>query len=159
MVSSHFPPRPLGQWREVRGEKRGCKLLQERSWCWRSPCPAMQFHLSTSSFSSSPPAHLAAPRTLIWRENKNVFISQERRRTLEWNHRVKAQKGILGPHTGCCGAIFSPSTVSLSALIFNFKVHSFNLILSSFVKFQCFLLFQNQMSYSYPVSMFWTLGK
>lgn len=47
------------------------------------------------------------PRTLIWRENKNVFISQERRRTLEWNHRVKAQKGIPGPHTACCGAIFS----------------------------------------------------
>lgn len=109
ICSSRFPPHSLGQWRGVRGEKWGCVLLQERSWCCRSSCPAMEFLLSASSFSSSPPAHLAAPRTLIWRENKNVFISQERRRTLEWNHRVKAQKGILGPHTACCGAIFSSS--------------------------------------------------
>lgn len=124
ICSSHFPPHSLGQWRGVKGENWGCELLQERSWCCQSSCPAMEFLLSTSSFSYSPPAHLAAPRTLIWRENKNAFISQERRRTPEWNHRVKAQKGILGPHTASWGAIFSSSILHRSAFSFILKLHS-----------------------------------
>lgn len=93
---------PAGHGWGFRGERRGCGLLlqEEKSWCWRSPRPTLLVQSQKRGASSSSPlAHLAAPRMLIWKENKNVFISQERRRT-----RVKTQRGVLGPHTACCWA-------------------------------------------------------
>ena len=122
--------------RGVKGEVAGCSswrrgagvggpLAQPLSLVWVESSLLLLLPAPPSS-----PAHLAAPRTLIWRENKNVFISQERRRTLKWNHRVKAQRGILGPHTG--GASVGTDT-------FLFALYSRPLFLFFLCSFSCVL--------------------
>lgn len=88
--NSSSPPRlsvPEIRGQRVKGERRGCGLPLSPVEELVSAAPSDQPHGlvwgEEGASSSAPPEHLAAPRTLIWRENKNVFISQERRRTLE----------------------------------------------------------------------------
>jgi len=119
-LSTPLPiPQVRGEESEVKGEVMGCLS------CRRSPRLAPQYRLRGEEPPPPPPpprAHLAAPRRLIWRENKNVFISQGRRRTLELNYRVKTQRGSLGltqpAARGCVRRAFSILSVSVSLSLF-----------------------------------------
>ena len=133
---SKSPPHPSGQGWGVRGQswvaaclswRRGAggegPLTQRLSWVWeeRSLLPLLL-----------PPAHLAAPRTLIWRENKNVFISQEKRRTLEWKpQKLKHRES----YRALTQAYFAGMVTSFSALSNSFKLSAALLLVSLFFRF------------------------
>lgn len=73
----HSPPHPSGQGWGVRGERRGCglPLLEERSWCWRSPRPAPQFSLRGEE---PPPPPSPPPLLHIWLPPERSFGGKTR---------------------------------------------------------------------------------
>lgn len=135
--AAHSPlhiPQVRGEGSEVKGWVAAClswrrgaggegPLTQRLSWVWEERSLLLLL---------LPPAHLAAPRTLIWRENKNVFISQEKRRTLEWKpQKLKHRES----YWALTQAAVAGMVTSFSALSNSFKLSAALLLVSLFFRF------------------------
>ncbi len=83
--SPPFPSPSLRSGVRVRGERRGCglSLLEERSWCWRSPRPAPQFSLWGEEPPPPPLLHIWLPPVRSFGGKTRMFLFPRREEELQ----------------------------------------------------------------------------
>ncbi len=83
--SPSFPSSALRSGVRVRGERRGCglSLLEERSWCWRSPRPAPQFSLWGEKPPPPPLPHIWLPPERSFGGKTRMFLFPRREEELQ----------------------------------------------------------------------------
>lgn len=99
----HSPPHPWGQRRGVRGERWGCRMSvkEERTWCCRSPYPALQFRLRGEAPPPPPLLHIWLPPEHSFGGKTRMFLFPRREEelwseTTELKHR-KASWALTQP--------------------------------------------------------------